>query len=71
MFAVGPNSKNINFTISENDKVAVLVQDIDVLFHDYVAKWVFTTNDKKTGTLYSYNKAKGNIKSCSLTFKID
>lgn len=71
MFAVGPNSKNINFTISENDKVAVLVQDIDVMFHDYVAKWVFTTNDKKTGTLYSYNKAKGNIKSCNLTFKID
>lgn len=71
MYAVGPNSKNISFTISENDKVSVLVQDIDVLFHDFIAKWNFSTNDKKTGTLYAYNKVKGNIKSCNLTFKID
>ena len=71
MFSVGPNSKDISFLISEKDNVNILVQDIDVMFHDFIAKWVFTTSDKKPGTLYSYNKAKGNIKSCNLTFKID
>lgn len=71
MFAVGPNSKNITFTISEKDKVGVLIQDIDVLFHDFIAKWNFTTHDKKDGQLYTYDKAKGNIKSCSLNFKIN
>ena len=71
MFAVGPNSKNIQFTISENDKVAILVQDIDVMFDDFIAKLLFKTGDKKSGTLYSYNTAKGNIKSCSLNYKID
>ncbi|HRH57636.1 MAG TPA: hypothetical protein PLS10_08295 [Chitinophagales bacterium] len=71
MFSVGPNSKNITFLISEKDNVNILVQDIDILFHDFIAKWVFTTADKKPGTLYSYNKSKGNIKSCNLTFKID
>jgi len=71
MFAVGPNSKNIQFTISENDKVAILVQDIDVMFDDFIAKLLFKTSDKKSGTLYSYNTAKGNIKSCNITFKIE
>lgn len=71
MFSVGPNSKNISFLISEKDNVNILVQDIDIMFHDFIAKWVFTTSDKKPGTLYSYNKAKGNIKSCNLTFKVD
>ena len=71
MFAVGPNSKNIQFTISENDKVAILVQDIDVMFDDFIAKLLFKTGDKKSGTLYSYNTAKGNIKSCNITFKIE
>lgn len=71
MFAVGPYSKNINFVISENDKVAILIQDIDIIFHDYIAKWNFTTSDKKSGILYTYNKAKGNIKSCNLNFRID
>lgn len=71
MFSVGPNSKNISFLISEKDNVNILVQDIDIMFHDFIAKWVFTTSDKKPGTLYTYNKAKGNIKSCNLLFKID
>lgn len=62
MFAVGPNSKNITFTISENDKVTVLVQDIDVMFHDFIARWNFTTNDKKLNTLYTYNKGKRKCK---------
>lgn len=71
MFSVGPNSRNISFTISENDKVAVLVQDIDILFHDFIARWNFVTSDKKKNILYTYNKAKGNIKSCNLSFKIE
>ncbi|MFN8282122.1 MAG: hypothetical protein U0U67_02855 [Chitinophagales bacterium] len=71
MFAVGPNSKNIQFTISEKDKFAVLVQDIDVLFHDFVANLIFTTKDKKDGQVYTYDKASGNIKTCSLNFKIN
>lgn len=71
MFAVGPNSKNISFTISENDKVAVLIQDIDIMFDDFAAKLLFSTSDKKAGTVYTYNKPKGNIKSCSLNYKID
>lgn len=71
MFAVGPNSKNISFTISKNDKVIFLVQDIDVMFNDFIAKWSFSTNDKKIGSNYNYNKAKGNVKSCNLSFRID
>ncbi|MBK7139990.1 MAG: hypothetical protein IPH74_13675 [Bacteroidetes bacterium] len=71
MFAVGPNSKNINFTISENDKVALLIQDIDIMIHDFVAKWFFSTSNKKDGLFSTYNTAKGNIKSCSLNFKIE
>lgn len=71
MFAAGPNAKNITFTISEKDRVGVLIQDIDVLFHDFIAKWNFTTHDKKDGILYTYDKAKGNIKSCNLNFKIN
>lgn len=71
MFAVGPYSKNISFIISENDKVEIYIQDIDLIFHDYIANWNFTTSDKKPGTLYTYNKAKGNIKSCNVNFRID
>lgn len=71
MFAVGPNSKNISFSISENDKIVVLIQDIDIMFDDFAAKLLFSTSDKKTGVFYTYNKSKGNIKSCSLNFKID
>lgn len=71
MFAVGPYSKNINFVISENDKIVIYTQDIDLIFHDYIANWNFTTSDKKLGVLYKYSKAKGNIKSCSLDFRID
>lgn len=71
MFAVGPNSKNISFTISKNDKVIFLVQDIDVMFNDFIAKWSFSANDKKIGSNYNYNKAKGNVKSCNLSFRID
>ena len=70
MFAVGPNSKNIIFAISENDKVKILIQNIDIMFNDDIANWDFYTNDKKTNTVYTYNKSKGNIKSCNLTFKI-
>jgi len=47
------------------------VQDIDVMFDDFIAKLLFKTGDKKSGTLYSYNTAKGNIKSCNITFKIE
>lgn len=71
MFAVGPNSKNINFTISENDNVIILVQDIDVMFHDFVARLVFETKNKKINQIYTYNKTSGNIKSCNLNFKIE
>ncbi|MBX7224440.1 MAG: hypothetical protein K1X55_00285 [Chitinophagales bacterium] len=68
MFSVGPNSRNIEFAISEGDKVGILIQDIDVMYHDFVAKWLFSTNDKKIGTGYTYDKSKGNIKSCNLKF---
>jgi hypothetical protein len=71
MFAVGPNSRNIVFTISENDRVELLIQDIDVLFHDFIARLAFDTKKLKTNQVYSYNKASGNVKSCSLNFKID
>ena len=71
MFAVGPNSKNITFTISENDRVELLIQDIDVLFHDFIARLAFETKKLKTNQVYNYNTASGNVKSCSLNFKID
>ncbi|HUM51850.1 MAG TPA: hypothetical protein PK431_08540 [Chitinophagales bacterium] len=71
MFAVGPNSKNITFTISENDRVELLIQDIDVLFHDFIARLAFETKKIKTNQIYNYNTESGNVKSCSLNFKID
>lgn len=71
MFAVGLNSKNINFSISENDNIIVLVQDIDVMFHDFAAKWNFATKKKVDNQLYTYSKAGGNIKSCNLNFKLE
>lgn len=70
MFAAGPDSRNIVFTISKNDKVVVKIQDIDVLFHDFVAKWVFSTN-KMPGVTYTYKKPTGNVKSCLLTFRYE
>ncbi len=70
MFAAGPDSRNITFAISKNDKVVVKIQDIDVLFHDFVAKWVFSTN-KMPGVTYTYKKPTGNVKSCLLTFKYE
>lgn len=71
VYSVGPKSKNISFLISENDKINILVQDIDVLFHDLVAKWIFTTKDKKDGEVYTFDKTNSNIKFCSLNYKIN
>ena len=71
MFAVGPKSQNIIFTISKGDIITLDVNDIDVMFHDYVANLTFSTKDKKPGQLYAYDTAKGNIKACKMTFKID
>lgn len=71
MFAMGPKSKNISFVISDKDRVTILVQDLDVFFHDFIAKWIFETKDKKAGELNTYEKAGGNIKSCSLSYKVD
>lgn len=71
MYSVGSKSKNISFLISENDNVNILVQDIDVLFHDLVAKWSFSTKKLKDGQVYIFDKTNSNIKSCSLNYKID
>jgi hypothetical protein len=71
MFAVGPNSKNILFTISENDRVELLIQDIDLIFHDFIGQLVFDTKKLKTNQVYMYDSPKENIKSCSLNYKID
>lgn len=70
LFSVGPYSRNISFTISQGDKVGVLIQDMDVMYHDFVAKWLFATNNKSDGVEYTYDKSKGNIKSCNLKFSI-
>lgn len=71
MFAVGPNSKNITFTISENDRVELLIQDIDLIFHDFIGQLNFDTKKLKTNQVYIYDTPKGNIKSCSLNYKIN
>jgi hypothetical protein len=71
MFALGPNSKNITFTISENDRVVLLIQDIDLIFHDFIGQLNFETKKLKTIQVYNYNTASGNIKSCSLNYKIN
>ena len=71
MFAVGPNSKNIMLTISENDRVVLLIQDIDLIFHDFIAQLNFDTKKLKTNQVYMYDTPIGNIKSCSLNYKID
>ncbi len=68
MFAAGPDARNISFTISKNDKVVVKIEDIDIMFHDFIAKWIFSTN-KMPGVLYTFKKPSStNIKSCLLTF---
>ncbi|MBK9329735.1 MAG: hypothetical protein IPM95_10585 [Sphingobacteriales bacterium] len=71
MFAAGPNSKNISFMISAKDKISVLIQDIDVLFHDLIAKWEIATRYKKDGQVYTYDNTNANIKSCSVNYKIN
>ena len=71
MFSVGPKSRNIQFDISENDNITILVQDIDVFFHDFIAKWNLSTKNKKAGVLYNHSKAGKNIKACNLDFKFE
>lgn len=71
MFSIGPKSRDISFSISENDRIAFKIEDIDVMYHDLIALWSFETKGKTNGNWYVYDKAKGNINSCFLKFKID
>ncbi|MCB0507469.1 MAG: hypothetical protein KDD21_04120 [Bacteroidetes bacterium] len=70
MFSVGPKSRNIQFVISKNDKVVFRIYDADIMFNDFIAKWIFSTN-KMPGVVYTYKKPSGNIKSCFLSFKYE
>lgn len=71
IYAKGPKSKNIIFKISEGDKIRFRVEDIDVLFHDFIGELVISTpiaNELKEHTL---SKKFGSVKDCSATWKIE
>lgn len=69
-YSLGSKSHNLTFAISKGDIITLYIQDLDIIFHDYVAKWQFDMANKVKDQIYVFDTAKGNIKSCKLTYKL-
>ena len=69
-YSLGSKSHNLTFAICKGDIITVYIQDLDIIFHDFVAQWQFDMTNKVKDQIYIFNTPKGNIKSCNLSYKI-
>lgn len=71
IYAKGPKSKNITFNVSENDKIRLRVEDIDVVFNDYIAELIIPTPKITTAKSFVVSNKFGSVKDCAITWKIE
>jgi hypothetical protein len=70
-FALPATANTISFAISEGDQVTFLIEDRDIMVSDLIATISFKSNEAKSGEWQQYTTAGGNIKACSISFKVD
>jgi hypothetical protein len=71
IYAKGPKSKNIQFMVSENDKIRFRVEDVDVVFHDFIAELIIPTPSVLKPQTYTLSKKFGSVKDAYVTWKIE
>lgn len=70
LFIPSKSSKNITFTISEGDEVAINILDIDPIGTEKIASYRLSTYDKVLGMRYYINTPKENLKFCFFSFVV-
>lgn len=71
LFSLPNDANTITFTISENDRISLLVEDRDLLVSDLIADIKLKTKGLKVGEWYYYNEAGKNLRGCSIRFRIN
>jgi|JI10StandDraft_1071094.scaffolds.fasta_scaffold09173_7 hypothetical protein len=71
LFALPATANTISFAISEGDQVTFLIEDRDIMVSDLIATINFKSNEAKNGEWQQYIPGGGNIKACSIFFKVD
>ncbi len=71
LFALPATANTISFAISEGDQVIFLIEDGDIMVSDLIANISFKSNEVKSGEWQQYTTTGGNVKACSIFFKID
>jgi hypothetical protein len=71
LFVLNPNEKTYAFSISKNDKIIILIQDRDLLIHDFIDQFNCGTADKVKGQWYYLIPNSKNIKYCKISYSIN
>lgn len=71
LFVLKPNEKNYSFNISKNDRITLLLEDIDLLVNDFIGQFECETADKIKGQWYQVINNNSTIKQCKISYRIN
>ena len=71
VYAQGPKSRNIKFTISKNDQIRFLVEDQDLIMHDFIGEQLLPFNSKDLGKTQTIKNQFDSVKDCSARYRIE
>lgn len=71
VYAQGPKSRNIKFTISKNDQIRFLVEDQDLIINDFIGEQLLPFNSKDLGKTQAIKNQFDSVKDCSARYRIE
>lgn len=71
VYAKGPRSKNIQFSVGANDILTLLVVDDDVMLSDFIGKTTVSVKATELGKTFNFPTKFESVKDCAATYKIE
>jgi hypothetical protein len=71
LFVLKPNEKSYAFSISKNDKITILIQDRDLLIHDFIDQFECATADKIKAQWYPLIPNNNTLKNCKIQYSVN